>query len=224
MNEQNDTSRQTNPEGGKRNLAESLFFAAMGTLGDVVFLSVLWLIFSLPLVTVGASTTAAFAVAGKIAARQDYFVRRDFMAAFKRDWRIATRVWAVLAVVLIFLVADYQIGLANPGSWGGVLIAVAAAMGLCWLCVLGGGFALLGRFGYTRVRDVLKDGALLCVANPTAVLVWLIVLLFMPLLHKVVPALYDYLYLPWLFLGGGTAITLFSFALRPAFTRLEKKK
>lgn len=163
-------------------------------------------------------------MAGKIAARQDYFVRRDFMAAFKRDWRIATRVWAVLAVVLIVLVADYQIGLANPGSWGGVLIAVAAAMGLCWLCVLGGGFALLGRFGYTRVRDVLKDGALLCVANPTAVLVWLIVLLFMPLLHKVVPALYDYLYLPWLFLGGGTAITLFSFALRPAFTRLEKKK
>ena len=55
-------ARQT-PRGGKRNLAESPFFAAMGTLGDVVFLSVLWLIFSLPLVTVGASTTAAFAVA-----------------------------------------------------------------------------------------------------------------------------------------------------------------
>lgn len=207
----------------KRNITDSPFFAAMGFLGDVVVLNLLWLVFCLPLVTAGAATTAAFSVAGKMAARQDYFVRRDFWAAFKRDWRLATRAWLLLVLAGAVIVTDYRIGLANPGSLGGGLIALAAVLGVVWLCALGGGFALLGRFAYGRAGSLLRDGVLLCAANLKAALVWLALVLAMPLLRLCAAPVYYYLLPPWTLVGGGAAITAFAFALRPAFVKLENK-
>jgi len=207
----------------KRTLSDSPFFAVMGFLGDVVYLHLLWLLCCLPLVTVGAATTAAFAVADKMAAKQDYFVRRDFFAAFQRDWRLATRTWVALAAAGAVIAADYQIGLANPGVLGGGLIAVAAALGIGWLCAFGGSFALLGRFTYTGLRPLLRDGLMLCVTNPGAAFLWLALVLLMPFLRLALPPLYYYLLPPWTLFGGGMAAVAFAFALRPAFARLETK-
>lgn len=37
------------------------------------------------------------------------------------------------------------------------------------------------------------------------------------------PPLFYYLRRPWFFVGGGAAIVSFSYAIRPAFIKLEKK-
>lgn len=183
----------------------------------------MWLVCSLPIFTLGASTSAAFSVAGKMAAKEDHFVWKGFFTAFRRDFAIATRAWLPLALIAAVIVADYQIGLANSGQLGGVLIAAAATMGFVWLCAFGGCYALLGRFSYSKAGNALKDGIALCLANPRATLVWLVLVLMMPALYRFVPPLYYYLRLPWLFVGGGIAIVAFSFAIRPAFIKLEKK-
>lgn len=208
----------------KKNIADQPFFAWMGFIGDVAVLSVVWLLCCVPVVTIGASTAAAFSVAGKMAAKEDYFVIKDFLAAFKRDWKQASALWGIFAAAAVLIAADYQIGLANPGSLGGALIALSAALGVCLLCVAGASFALLGRFSYARVRAVLSDAARLCIANLATMLLWLGLVLWLPVSYFFVPALFFYLRLPWLFLGGGICITTFSFAIRPFFQRVEKKR
>ena len=175
----------------KKNIAQSPFFQFMGLLGDVVLLNLAWLIGCLPLVTIGASTCAAFSVAGKMAAEESYSVFADYRAAFKRDWKQATLLWLAFAV--------------------------------CWICAFGGSFAVLARYTYPKIFAAFKDGAALCVTNPFAALKWLGIVLAAPLLRVLVPALYYYLLPPWSLLGGGVAITVFSYALRPAFARLEGK-
>lgn len=210
-------------ENSKQDLGSKPFFRAMSSIGDCVGLSVLWLVCSLPIVTLGASTSAAFSVAGKLAAKEEHFVWKGFFSAFRRDFTIATRVWVPMALIAAVIAADYQIGLSNPGQLGGFLIAAAAAMGLVWLCAFGGCFALLGRFHYTKAAYAMKDGLILCLANPKAALVWLAALLVMPALRLFVPPLFYYLRLPWFFVGGGIAIVAFSYAIRPAFIKLEKK-
>lgn len=210
-------------ENNKQDLGNIPFFRAMSNIGDCVGLSVLWLVCSLPIVTLGAATGAAFSVAGKMAAGEDHFVWKGFFSAFRRDFAIATRVWLPMALIAAVIAADYQIGLANPGQLGGFLIAAAAAMGLVWLCAFGGCYALLGRFSYCKAAHALKDGLVLCIANPKATVVWLAAVLMMPALYLFVPPLFYYLRLPWLFVGGGTAIVAFSHAIRPAFIKLEKK-
>lgn len=208
----------------KKNIADQPFFVWMGFIGDVAALSVLWLVCCIPLVTIGASTTAAFSVAGKMAAKDDYLIIREFFAAFKRDWKQATLLWGIFAVAAVLVVTDYQFGLANPGSLGGALIAVSAALGVCLLCMAGASFALLGRFSYPGVRAVLTDAARLCIANPATMLLWLGLVLWLPLCYWFVPAVFFYLRLPWLFLGGGICMAGFSFAIRPFFQKLEKKR
>lgn len=208
----------------KRNITETPFFIFMGFLGDIVYLNLLWLLCCLPVVTAGAATSAAFSVACKMAAKDDYLTRPDFMAAFKRDFPLATKVWLTLLAAGAVIAADYQIGTANSGGLGGALIALAAAMGLIWLCILGGGYALLSRFTYRRVRDVLRDSLTLCAANPKAAATWLILVLLFPAMRIAGPVLYSYLLPPWLLVGGGVSIVSFAYALRPAFEKIENKR
>ena len=116
-------------------LPDSPFFRFMDVVGDVFLLHLCWLVGCLPLVTAGASTTAAFSVAGKMAAGQEYRIFHDYWAAFRRDFALATRTWLVMAVLGVLLWVDYQLGLSYSGSLGGILIAAAAALGVLWLAV-----------------------------------------------------------------------------------------
>lgn len=208
----------------RSNLPDSPFFRAMDALGDVFLLHLCWLIGCLPLVTVGASTTAAFAVADKMAAGQEYRIFHDYLKSFRRDFALATRSWLGMAAIGLLLWLDYQLGLANSGSLGGILIAAAAALGIIWLATLGCGFALLGRFGYRRGRDAMRDGLRLGLARPQAALVWLLLMGGLPMLRGLAPALFWYLFPLWLLLGGGFAIRLTALLLRPAFEKIEKKQ
>lgn len=108
-------------DNNKQDLGNKPFFRAMSSIGDCVTLSVLWLMYSLPIVTLGASTSAAFSVAGKLAAKEDHFVWKGFFSAFRRDFAIATRAWLPMALLAAVIVGDYQIGLANPGQMGNVI-------------------------------------------------------------------------------------------------------
>lgn len=202
-------------------LPDSPFFRFMDIVGDVFLLHLCWLIGCLPLVTAGASTTAAFAVAGKMAAGQEYRIFHDYGVAFRRDFALATRTWLAMAVAGLLLWADYRLGLSHSGSLGGILIAAAAALGVVWLAVLGSGFALLGRFSYRRGRDAVKDGFRLCLARPQAALVWLLMMGTLPVLYGSEPQIFWYLFPLWLFIGGGTAIVLTARLLRPAFAKIE---
>lgn len=53
----------------------------------MVKLNFMWLLFSLPIVTVGAATVAAYSVTLKMADEQEGYVARQFVKAFKENWR-----------------------------------------------------------------------------------------------------------------------------------------
>src|SRR5699024_10189701 len=115
-------------------LNDTPFFRAMGFVGDVFLLNLCWLLGCVLIVTIGASTSAAFSVAGKMAAKQDYRVFHDYFAAFKRDFKLATLAWLAMAVAGVLIFATYQIGLAHAGTLSNLLIAAGAALGVVWLC------------------------------------------------------------------------------------------
>ena len=179
-------------------LNDTPFFRAMGFVGDVFLLNLCWLLGCVLIVTVGASTSAAFSV-------------------------LATLAWLAMAAAGVLIFATYQIGLAHTGTLSNLLIAAGAALGVVWLCALGGGFALLGRYTYTRWPDVVKDGLRVCLGCPAGALVWLVGMALLPVLNMVLPELFWYLLPLWVLIGGGAVITGTAFALRPAFARLESK-
>ena len=83
----------------------------MQRLTEVLLLNLLWLLFSLPVVTIGCSTAAAFSVAMKFVDESEGHIWNDFITAFKANWKQGLplgliSVVAVTAVYLDFTIAD----------------------------------------------------------------------------------------------------------------------
>ncbi len=202
---------------------DNWFFRLMALVGDWVALSVLWLVCCLPVVTAGASTLALFAVANKMAAGQDYFVRRDFCKAFKRDFRQATAAWLPMLVVAVLLVLDGWFGGRIPAPWGGLLRGAAVVAAVVWVLALAWGLALLARFTYNKGGDALKNGLVLALRDLKSAALTVVLALWPLAVLVYIPALFFYL-LPFiLFLNPGVCAWGIARAMRPAVEELEHK-
>ena len=81
----------------------------MSTLWDVVKLNFLWLLFSLPIVTIGASTVAVFSVTNKMSEDAEGYVGRQFIQAFKDNWKQGVPLGIFFLVCAYVLYLDFEI-------------------------------------------------------------------------------------------------------------------
>ena len=70
------------------------------------WLNLLWAVCSIPIVTIGASTTALYYVMLKLARGEEGNVTKMFFQAFKENFKQATVLWLILFAVGLFLGAD----------------------------------------------------------------------------------------------------------------------
>ena len=78
----------------------------MGKVTDMFFLTCLWLLFSLPVVTIGASTCALCYCSMTLASNKEGYIREDFVRAFKENFKAATIAWIGMLALGIFFGAD----------------------------------------------------------------------------------------------------------------------
>lgn len=105
---------------------DSKLYRFMGKLTDLFKLNFLWLVFSLPIVTLGISTTAAYTVALKMAEGQEGYIARDFIAAFKSNWKQGLVMSFVTIICIWAVYLDFQIFIAD-GSWIFLAVGIVAA-------------------------------------------------------------------------------------------------
>jgi len=82
-----------------------------GYIADTLILSLMWILFSLPLFTIGASTAALFYVSTRRIAEREGYITSDFWHAFKANFKKATKLWLIVlvaALVLIFNILNVQ--------------------------------------------------------------------------------------------------------------------
>ena len=72
-------------------------------LADMVILSFLWIIFSLPLVTMGAASTAAYYVATRRIAEKEGYLIKDFWKAFRREFFKVTPIFIPIMVMVMVI-------------------------------------------------------------------------------------------------------------------------
>lgn len=88
---------------------DSKLYRFMCRLTDVLKLNLLWIIFSLPVVTLGISTIAASAVSLKIADGQEGYIARDFIKAFKENWKQGIPMSFITLVCIWTVYLDFQL-------------------------------------------------------------------------------------------------------------------
>jgi len=120
---------------------------------DVLKLNFMWLIFSLPVITIGASTVAAMAVALKMVDDEEGYIGRSFIKAFKENWKQATALWAVTVVAVYAVYLDFQLFNAVEGNPILFLIIGMFSAALV-VCALLYSYPLLARYENTLVRTI----------------------------------------------------------------------
>lgn len=95
---------------------DSPLYRFLSKLLDVIRLNFLWIIFSVPLVTIGASTVAALSVALKMADDEEGYIGRSFLKAFRENWKQGTALWLITAVALYAIYLDFQFFEALEGN------------------------------------------------------------------------------------------------------------
>ena len=85
-------------------------FYKWGTeVADVMILSLLWLICSIPIVTIGASTTALFYVYGKKVRKEDPYIVKPFFTSFKENFVQSTILTFILGLMVFSGFLYYRI-------------------------------------------------------------------------------------------------------------------
>jgi len=93
-------------------------------IADTLILSVIWIIFSIPIITIGASTTAMFYVSTRRIADREGYITSDFWSSFKSNFGKATKLWLIilgLVLLLVFNIQNLQ-GLEMTGVSGGIVV------------------------------------------------------------------------------------------------------
>lgn len=85
---------------------ESKFSQIMMRIAFGCYLNLLWFVCSIPIFTIGASTTALYYVACKVAKGEEGDITQQFFRAFRENFKQATIIWMPLLLLGIVLAAD----------------------------------------------------------------------------------------------------------------------
>ncbi|MCL1842357.1 MAG: DUF624 domain-containing protein [Defluviitaleaceae bacterium] len=97
---------------------EGSFNKYAGFLADTVILSFIWIFFSLPIITIGASTTALFYVSTRRIANREGYLTSDFWQSFKANFKRATLLWLIIFAIGFLVIWNMLLAFQNPDMMG----------------------------------------------------------------------------------------------------------
>lgn len=146
---------------------ESKFSQLLLKLCYACYLNLLWFLCSIPIFTIGASTTALYYASLKIVRDEDSHVGALFFRSFRENFRQATVLWLILLGVGLFLGADgyivyhlRQSSLGPAGVLWTLVLAVLIAAAVVYVIVLLYVFPLLASVSNTNTA-MLKNAFLI---------------------------------------------------------------
>ena len=80
-------------------MTDNPIISGMSRIFDMMCLNVLWLVCSLPIFTIGASTTAMYTVMLKVVKNEEGYIVKGFFKAFKENFKKSTIIWLILLVI-----------------------------------------------------------------------------------------------------------------------------
>lgn len=199
---------------------DSPIMSFLARVADLVILNVLWLLCCLPVVTVGASTTAMYHVVRHLQEESISSVTRDFFRSFKSDFRQTTPVYLLLLIPTAAVVMNAWILSAQSSDVVPVYVrAIWMVSALMLTFVVSVVYPVMAYFDDT-VWKTLRTAAVLAIAKlPRTVLISAINLLPIIMLFVSLPFFLKSSIF-WLLIGGSLSAYLNMLILRPVFKKI----
>ncbi len=132
---------------------ESPLYKFMQSLWDILKLNFMWIIFCIPIVTIGGSTIAAFSVLLRMSEDQEGNVIKDFWKAFKENWKQGIFIGLLPPICFEAVFLDFQLYNAVESGGLGILIVGCFSAYIFIFCLIYV-FPLLARYDNTVINSI----------------------------------------------------------------------
>lgn len=146
-------------------------FSTLNRLADLVWLNILYIICCIPIITIGASTTAMYYVTMKIVKNEEGYITRSFFKSFKMNFKQATLLWLLALAVGGILALDYSIMtdrfgdiVALNATIKKVVLGVLIIIGGIYLFTMVYLFPLLAKFD-NNIKNTVKNSLLISIRH-----------------------------------------------------------
>lgn len=154
---------------------------------DLLLLNLLFVLTSIPIITIGPSLCALYCVNLKMVRNEDSYLIRSYFHAFRQNFRQALPISLLFGLGILFCIADLWIAFTHEGTFY-LILGTLAGIGLLLIFVMSlYFFPILARFQFTT-RQVFANMAHM-IANRPGILLSLM-FLSAPFLFFMIYSLY----------------------------------
>ena len=140
--------------GKDKQLFEKPIWNALAQVADFAILNVLWIFCSLPIVTLGAATTALYDCMIKIIGQRDQGIAAMFFHSFRSNLKQGAVLTLVSAISGFFLLCDLRFFGMLDGLVFKLAFAVFAILGVFWVITVSYVFPILAQFDNTVIGHI----------------------------------------------------------------------
>ncbi len=175
---------------------EGPVFTFLSRLADLFWLNLLFIVCCIPVITIGAATTALYYVTLKMAKDEEGYITRSYFKSFKENFKQATVIWIGFLVVGMIMITDLRI--VNGGNTaeilgspalGNVIMVAVFLMGIVILMVGTYIFPILAQFDNT-ITNTAKNAFLISIRHLPYTIAMLVITAIPVVLIWFFPALF----------------------------------
>lgn len=193
------------------------------TVSDIFVASVLFFACCIPIVTIGPSATALYAVMLKMENGENDGVVSSFFKSFRENFKQALLISVILLLVVAFLAVDiyfFLSGILNAPMLLQLIIWVAL---LIPVCAIGYVFPMIARFE-VKTRRTLVNALIITVTHIPHSIAMLLVNMLPLIILILSPTLFSQTLILWPFFGFGLQAKMNAKILHPIFQKLFPKE
>lgn len=195
---------------------DSPVMSFLSQVADLVILNILWLVFCLPVFTIGASTTAMYRVCLNILRGEGSGVVRTFWASFKLNFRQGVLIFLISLLPLALVIYELWVflsGAVETTLWTGAMFCLPFLLVSMILAYV---YPLLAQFD-NSILNTLKNACLLAVSKLPYSLIMTALNLSAFLLFYFATSFFFQTAIFWLLIGGSLVAFINTVLLRKIF-------
>ncbi len=155
---------------------EGKLYQYMERFWDLVKLNFIWIIFSLPIVTIGASTVAAYTVTLKMVENREESVIRDFIKSFRENWKQGIPLGLIHLVILYSFYINLEF-LSKMDEAPILFLFAVIFVGILGILYLTFSLPLCARYNNTILGTLKNSISIAMKYFATTVLLWIVLVL-----------------------------------------------
>lgn len=189
-------------------------FTFLGKIFDMMVVSLIWLVCCLPVVTIGAATTALYYTVAKVIRRDRGYIFKEYFKAFKMNFWQGTIIWLITAALACLFYFEAQFAPRMGGQQEQIFTYLFLILGVILLFIVIYVFPILSRFSMNIVQ-IFRTAIFMMLKHFLNTIGMAIIVIWAVFISSVLP--------PALMFIPGVAIWMMTYLMEPVLKKYTPK-